>query len=123
MMVSRKIKTYIDRKRAKSLFLIEPALPENLSGATFSHAFGTQTGPLEHFLVKRDIMGPCWLQIKDAKPNGSKVTHKHTPINHSTFLSFRKRGVKLNSPSMIPSCVTRFVMLMAMHPNKSLRWW
>jgi hypothetical protein len=29
----------------------------------------------------------------------------------------------LNSPSMIPSCVTRFVMLMAMHPNKSLRWW
>jgi hypothetical protein len=71
-----------------TLFLVEPALPENLSGATFSHAFGTQTGPLEHFLVKRDIMGPCWLQVKDAKPNGSKVTNtRERPIHHSTFLS------------------------------------
>ncbi|RCH81402.1 DNA polymerase alpha catalytic subunit, partial [Rhizopus azygosporus] len=33
----------------------------NETGRTFSHIFGTNTGPLEHFLVKRDIMGPCWL--------------------------------------------------------------
>ncbi|KAI9317482.1 DNA polymerase family B-domain-containing protein [Dichotomocladium elegans] len=44
-----------------------PALPEDLKGMTFSHVFGANTGPLEHFLVKRDIMGPCWLKVKNAK--------------------------------------------------------
>ncbi|CAO3621927.1 unnamed protein product [Cunninghamella blakesleeana] len=50
----------------------EPALPKDLSGETFSHIFGAQTGPLEHFLIKRDIMGPCWLQVKNAQINNSK---------------------------------------------------
>ncbi|ORX49875.1 hypothetical protein DM01DRAFT_363903 [Hesseltinella vesiculosa] len=50
----------------------EPALPEQLSGRTFSRIFGSQTSPLEHLLVKRDIMGPCWLQIKDAIANSNK---------------------------------------------------
>ncbi|KAI8074574.1 DNA polymerase family B-domain-containing protein [Gongronella butleri] len=50
----------------------EPALSETLSGRTFGRVFGTQTGPLEHFLIKRDIMGPCWLQIKNGKVNSNK---------------------------------------------------
>ena len=29
-------------------------------GKTFSHAFGSQASPLELFLLKRDLMGPCW---------------------------------------------------------------
>ncbi|CAO1638402.1 unnamed protein product [Sympodiomycopsis kandeliae] len=44
----------------------EPALPENFSGKTFSKAFGTQTSAMELFLVKRKIMGPCWLKIESA---------------------------------------------------------
>ena len=52
---------------------IEPHLPENFTGSTFSHIFGANTGPLEHFLVKRDIMGPCWLKIENAKLSGSNV--------------------------------------------------
>ncbi|KAI9032680.1 hypothetical protein CLU79DRAFT_727437 [Phycomyces nitens] len=45
----------------------QPTLPTELSGKTFSRIFGANTGPLEQFLMKRDIMGPCWLEIKGAK--------------------------------------------------------
>ncbi|KAI9303501.1 DNA polymerase family B-domain-containing protein [Cunninghamella echinulata] len=50
----------------------EPSLSNDLTGKTFSHTFGAQTGPLEHFLIKRDIMGPCWLRVKNAKINNNK---------------------------------------------------
>ncbi|KAI8365231.1 DNA polymerase family B-domain-containing protein [Radiomyces spectabilis] len=43
----------------------QPVLPVCHSGATYSHVFGSHTSVLEHFLIKRDIMGPCWLEIKD----------------------------------------------------------
>ncbi|KAI8579056.1 hypothetical protein K450DRAFT_175568 [Umbelopsis ramanniana AG] len=43
----------------------QPQLPQNLSGSTFSHIFGSNTNPLELLLIKRDIMGPCWLEIKN----------------------------------------------------------
>eukprot|EP00730_Choanoeca_flexa_P004366 TRINITY_DN11674_c3_g2_i1.p1 TRINITY_DN11674_c3_g2~~TRINITY_DN11674_c3_g2_i1.p1 ORF type:complete len:1089 (+),score=318.58 TRINITY_DN11674_c3_g2_i1:255-3269(+) len=38
-----------------------------MAGETFSHVFGTNIAPLERFLMKRDLMGPCWLQIKNVK--------------------------------------------------------
>ncbi|XP_029004027.1 DNA polymerase alpha catalytic subunit [Betta splendens] len=41
-----------------------PALPADLKGATFSHIFGTNTSSLEHFLLTRNIKGPCWLDIQ-----------------------------------------------------------
>lgn len=40
-----------------------PMLPKDLTGKTFSHVFGTNSSALELFLVKRKIMGPCWLRI------------------------------------------------------------
>ncbi|KAG8710371.1 DNA-directed DNA polymerase alpha catalytic subunit pol1 [Ceratobasidium sp. 423] len=42
----------------------EPALPMDLSGATFSRVLGTNTSAFELFVLKRKIMGPCWLEIK-----------------------------------------------------------
>ncbi|CAO1616593.1 unnamed protein product [Parajaminaea phylloscopi] len=56
----------------------EPALPSDLQGKTFSHAFGTQTSAMELFLIKRKIMGPCWLRIESpdvVEPSG-KVDQK-----------------------------------------------
>jgi DNA polymerase alpha subunit A len=41
-------------------------LQSDCSGRTFSHIFGTNISPLERFLMKRDLMGPCWLRIKGA---------------------------------------------------------
>jgi DNA polymerase alpha subunit A len=43
----------------------EPELPPTLSGRTFSKVFGCKTGALELFLLKRKIMGPCWLNLKN----------------------------------------------------------
>lgn len=53
---------------------LEPAFSGGESGRTFSHIFGATTGPLEHFLTKRDIMGPCWLDIADAKFSNTSVS-------------------------------------------------
>lgn len=37
------------------------------SGETFSHVFGTNATAFEIFVLECKIMGPCWLNIKDAK--------------------------------------------------------
>lgn len=44
----------------------EPQLPLDLSGKTFSRAFGINTSAFELFVVKRGIMGPCWLNVENA---------------------------------------------------------
>ena len=41
-----------------------PALPEGLKGNCFSHCFGSNTSLLELLLIKRQVMGPCWLKIR-----------------------------------------------------------
>lgn len=41
-------------------------LPMDLSGQTFSHVFGTNTNIFENFVLSRNILGPCWLNVKNA---------------------------------------------------------
>ena len=45
----------------------KPALPTELKGETFSHAFGTTTALFEQFVLWKNIMGPCWLKIDNAE--------------------------------------------------------
>ncbi|KAJ1731543.1 DNA-directed DNA polymerase alpha catalytic subunit pol1 [Coemansia biformis] len=45
----------------------QPALPEDFSGNTFERAFGITYSALELFLLKRRIMGPCWLEVRGAR--------------------------------------------------------
>ncbi|RCI00936.1 DNA-directed DNA polymerase alpha catalytic subunit pol1, partial [Rhizopus stolonifer] len=52
----------------------QPAFTGEEKGKTFSRVFGANTGPLEHFLVKRDVMGPCWLDFVDAKISSTSET-------------------------------------------------
>ncbi|KAI7905471.1 DNA polymerase family B-domain-containing protein [Cokeromyces recurvatus] len=52
----------------------QPSLTGEEKGKTFSHIFGVNNGPLELFLIKRDIMGPCWLDIVDAKMSSTSET-------------------------------------------------
>lgn len=40
-------------------------LPAELEGETFSHIFGTNGNIFESFVLQRNIMGPCWLEIKN----------------------------------------------------------
>jgi DNA polymerase alpha subunit A len=42
----------------------KPALPMDASGNTFSHVFGTNTSLFEQFVLEKNIMGPCWINIK-----------------------------------------------------------
>lgn len=55
-------------------FVTEPALPLDCSGRTFSRIFGTNTSAFELFVLKRKIMGPCWLEIKDAQISDQAVS-------------------------------------------------
>lgn len=51
----------------------EPQLPLDLKGKTFSRVFGANTSAFELFVVKRRIMGPCWLDVEsvDIRDAGS----------------------------------------------------
>ena len=45
-----------------------PSLERNMKGKTFSRIFGTKSTALELFLLKRNLMGPCWVTIKNIEP-------------------------------------------------------
>ncbi|KAL0930787.1 DNA polymerase alpha catalytic [Colletotrichum truncatum] len=44
----------------------KPVIDGSTKGETFSHVFGTNTALFEQFVLWKNIMGPCWLKIKDA---------------------------------------------------------
>ncbi|KAK5939515.1 DNA-directed DNA polymerase alpha catalytic subunit pol1 [Knufia obscura] len=44
----------------------KPALPMEQEGETYSRIFGTNTSLFEQFVLWKNIMGPCWLNIQDA---------------------------------------------------------
>ena len=44
----------------------KPTLPMDHQGETFSRIFGTNTALFEQFVIWKNIMGPCWLNIQDA---------------------------------------------------------
>ncbi|WVR04263.1 hypothetical protein IAU60_001263 [Kwoniella sp. DSM 27419] len=52
----------------------EPEIPMGITGQTFSHVFGTNTTPFELLVIKRKIMGPCWLRIEDATLSKSSAS-------------------------------------------------
>lgn len=37
-------------------------------GTTFSHIFGSGASTLENFILKRKLMGPCWVRVYDVAP-------------------------------------------------------
>ena len=57
-------------KEAEYLKLLYPydktPLPMDLKGETFSRVFGTNTALFEQFVLWKNIMGPCWLNIEGA---------------------------------------------------------
>jgi hypothetical protein len=38
----------------------------DIQGETFSRVFGTNTALFEQFVLCRNVMGPCWLNIQNA---------------------------------------------------------
>ena len=54
--------------------LSDPPLPNNASSPNFSRVFGTNTNAFELLVLKRKIMGPCWLQIKNPEIENKGVS-------------------------------------------------
>lgn len=56
-----------------SLPLLEPPLPSDINGKTFSNIFGANTNALELLILKRRLMGPCWITISNAEVSNVNV--------------------------------------------------
>ncbi|KAL8715063.1 MAG: hypothetical protein Q9220_001020 [cf. Caloplaca sp. 1 TL-2023] len=67
----------------------KPALPADLKGETFSHAFGTNTALFEQFVLWKKIMGPCWLKFDG------------NDINQVSNASWCKFEVQVSSPRSV----------------------
>ncbi|KAJ8610436.1 hypothetical protein CTAYLR_008217 [Chrysophaeum taylorii] len=44
-------------------------------GRTFERILGAGTSALELFLLKRKLMGPCWLRVANPRPNATRISH------------------------------------------------
>lgn len=64
-------------------------MPADLEGETFTRVFGTNTNIFEAFVVQRNIMGPCWLEVSNGNFNS---------IKNSTHCQVE---VSIDSPSFI----------------------
>ena len=71
--------------------ILEPALPLELKGDTFSHVFGATTMLFEQFVLWKNIMGPCWLKVDEAE---------FAPLNNASWCKFE---AQVTSPKAISS--------------------
>ena len=65
-----------------------PALPTDLTGKTFSKVFGARSSALETVLLYQDIMGPCWLEIKNVKPVSVPLSYCTHEVGTGCVLCF-----------------------------------
>jgi DNA polymerase alpha subunit A len=65
-------------KEADYLKLLYPydkmPLATDMTGETFSHVFGTNTSLFEQFVLWKNVMGPCWLNIEGPEFNVSNAS-------------------------------------------------
>jgi DNA polymerase alpha subunit A len=52
---------------------VEPQITKDVSSPNFARVFGTNTSAFELLVLKRKIMGPCWLQIKNPEIDNKGV--------------------------------------------------
>ncbi|RMZ92711.1 hypothetical protein DV736_g8, partial [Chaetothyriales sp. CBS 134916] len=84
-------------KEAKYLKLLYPydknVLPIDLQGETFSRVFGTNTALFEQFVMWKNVMGPCWLNIDDAD---------FTAVNNASWCKLECAVTKPISITVVP---------------------
>lgn len=73
-------------------------LPPDLEGETFSHVFGTNANIFESFVLQRNIMGPCWLDIKGANFDSLKNT-SHCKLEVSVDSPYSITPVEKSTPN------------------------
>ncbi|KAI8892872.1 hypothetical protein BC833DRAFT_610404 [Globomyces pollinis-pini] len=101
----------------------EPALNANTTGRTFSKIFGTQTNALELFLLKRKLMGPCWLRINNPQISTKNISWCQLEILLTTpkDIVLLDTKVDTNVPTKTPPLVVMSLNLRtAMNPIKNV---
>jgi DNA polymerase alpha subunit A len=79
-----------------------PVFPADLAGRSFSRVLGTSQSCMELFLLKRDLMGPCWVNIQGAQA----VTSQLSWCKHELRISDPKSlSVVKNGPESPPFCI------------------
>jgi DNA polymerase alpha subunit A len=53
--------------------LVEPIVPMTACSQNIAQIFGTNTTAFELLVLKRKIMGPCWIQIKNPEVDNKGV--------------------------------------------------
>lgn len=72
----------------------------DVSGATFSRAFGTNTALFEQFVLCRKVMGPCWLHLHDVDfTSAQNVGRSLYHVNWQA--SWCKLEIAVSSPGQI----------------------
>lgn len=78
-------------------------MDSSLTGETFSHVFGTNTLLFEQFVLWKNIMGPCWLKIKDADfsaMRNSSHCKLEVLVEHPNMVSTLNEGDNLEAPPL-----------------------
>jgi DNA polymerase alpha subunit A len=81
----------------------KPQIDSSLTGETFSHVFGTNTSLFEQFVLWKNIMGPCWLKIKDADFSALRnASHCKLEVlaEHPNMVSTLAEGDSLDAPPL-----------------------
>ncbi|CCH41857.1 DNA polymerase alpha subunit A [Wickerhamomyces ciferrii] len=98
-------------------------LPSDLEGETFSHVFGTSANIFETFVLQRNIMGPCWLEIKNANFDDVKNTSHcklEVSVNNPNFVTpIEKSTPEFNiAPPPLTSCSISVQTMMNQKENR-----
>jgi DNA polymerase alpha subunit A len=76
-------------------------------GKHFEKIFNANTSALENFIIKRKLMGPCWIKIKKPQPNNISVSHCKIEL----VCNNPKDIVKLNEVMATPPVVTMTIKM------------
>jgi DNA polymerase alpha subunit A len=94
-------------KEADYLKLLYPydsqGLSPDLRGETFSHVFGTNTSLFEQFVLWKNVMGPCWLDIRNANfgaLNNASWCKLEVQVDNPQFISMLGDSDSLEPPPL-----------------------
>lgn len=98
-------------------------LPPDLEGETFSHVFGTNSSIFETFVLQRNIMGPCWIEIKapdfDSLKNSSHCKVEICVESPSLITPLEKSTADFQiTPPPLTSCSISVQTMMNQKENK-----
>ncbi|KAI0321598.1 hypothetical protein OF83DRAFT_251189 [Amylostereum chailletii] len=88
----------------------EPQIPQDVTSPNFSRVFGTNTNAFELLVLKRKIMGPCWIQVKKPHVEYKGVVTVSDPKDFNPFSEADDNAPKNIPPLTIASLSVRTIV-------------